>query len=126
LTGASGRYPRTHRLLAATEYQNVFRSCRRKAANRYMSVLAIPNSLAHARLGTAVSIRSVGGAVRRNRIKRVIRESFRQHQELLSGWDVVVVVRPGIARQSNSRLFSVLENHWRTIADHAHTGPATD
>jgi ribonuclease P protein component len=126
LTGATGRYPRTHRLRAATQYQKVFRQRKCKASDRYMSVLAIPNLLGYARLGTTVSIRNAGGAAPRNRIKRLIRESFRQHQDMLVGWDLVVLVRPGIAARSNAQVFDALQNHWRTIASHAHTGPDTD
>ena len=113
-------------MLAAAEYQKVFRRCQRKAASRYLTVLALANSLGHARLGTTVSIRNAGGAVQRNRIKRLIRESFRQHQEMLAGWDLVVVVRPGVATRSNQELVGTLEHHWRKIAQHAHTDSDTD
>jgi ribonuclease P protein component len=126
LTGATGRYPRTHRLLTAAQYQKVFRQCKCKASDRYMSVLAIPNSLGYARLGSAVSLRNAGGAVPRNRIKRLIRESFRQHQHMLAGWDLVVLVRPGLAARSNAQVFRALQDHWHTIANHAQTGPDTD
>ena len=125
MTGAPARYPRTHRLLAAPQYQRVFRQCQCKAAGRFITVLALSNSLGHARLGTTVSIRNAGGAVQRNRIKRLIRESFRQHQDMLAGWDLVVVVRPGVAARSNRQLFNALETHWRTIAQHAHTDSDT-
>ncbi|HTA05904.1 MAG TPA: ribonuclease P protein component, partial [Solirubrobacteraceae bacterium] len=57
-----------------------------------------PNpSTAQPRLGLSVS-RKVGGAVERNRVKRLLREAFAQHEDgLLSGQDVVVVARPSAA-----------------------------
>jgi ribonuclease P protein component len=125
LSGLKARYPRTHRLLAAAQYQRVFRDCEVKSSDRFMTVLAVSNGLPHSRLGTAVSIRNAGNAVERNRIKRLIRESFRVHQDMLAGRDLVVLVRPGIASRSNQQLFNALETHWQKIAAHAHTGPAT-
>lgn len=59
-----------------------------------LTLHALPNGLGFPRLGMSVS-RKVGTAVRRNRIRRLIRESFRllQH-DLPQGYDLVVVVRP--------------------------------
>ena len=57
-------------------------------------VVAIRNTLGHARLGISIG-RKVGTAPVRNRIKRLLRESFRMMQhDWPSGYDVVVVVRP--------------------------------
>ena len=57
-------------------------------------IYALPNDLGHSRLGLSVS-RSVGTAPRRNRIKRLIRESFRLMQhDLPRGYDLFVIVRP--------------------------------
>jgi ribonuclease P protein component len=122
----SARYPRAYRLLTATQYQGVFRRCERKTGDALISVLAVANGLDHARLGTAVSVKAAGSAVQRNRIKRLIRESFRLHQAMLRGEDLVVLVRPGISALSNRVIIRTLDNHWRTIAAHAHTASATD
>ncbi len=57
-------------------------------------VFATPNQLSHPRLGLSVS-RRVGTAVKRNCIKRLLRESFRLMQhDLPRGYDLVIVVRP--------------------------------
>lgn len=50
-----------------------------------------------ARLGITAS-RKVGGAVIRNRIKRLVREFFRQYRHrIVPARDVLVIVRPGTA-----------------------------
>jgi ribonuclease P protein component len=59
-----------------------------------LKVFALSNGLHHARLGLSVS-RRVGTAPRRNRIKRLLRESFRLMPLNRSlGYDLVIVVRP--------------------------------
>lgn len=44
------------------------------------------------RLGLTAT-RKVGGAVVRNRTRRLVREAFRRHRELIGRWDVVVNIR---------------------------------
>ncbi len=71
-----------------------------------------------ARLGLAVAKKHVRRAVDRNRIKRLVRESFRQHQPQLKGLDLVVLVKPGIHKADNPALFSSLETHWQRLGKH--------
>lgn len=56
-------------------------------------VYGLPNDLGHPRLGLTVS-RKVGNAVRRNAIKRRLREAYRHTRHDLPATDLVVVVRP--------------------------------
>jgi len=81
------------RLRGRGSFVNVFEGRARRQAGP-LSIHARPNGLSHPRLGISVS-RRVGSAVRRNRIKRRLREAFRLDQHRGSrGYDVVVVVRP--------------------------------
>lgn len=68
-----------------------------KAQSRYFLLLCLPTSASdgRTRLGVVASKR-VGGAVERNRSKRLIREVFRLHyDDFPHAADVVVVARPG-------------------------------
>lgn len=56
-----------------------------------------------ARLGLVVAKKHLKRAVDRNRFKRLVRESFRSHQEQLAGLDVVVLARNGAIRSIRSR-----------------------
>lgn len=62
-----------------------------KVNGRFMTMFVAPNTVGYARLGVAAT-RRIGGAVIRNRAKRIIRELFR-HQKPTAGLDVVVVPR---------------------------------
>ncbi len=78
------------------------------------TVLYKRNPGAQARLGLAISGKQCRGAVARNRLKRVIRESFRLHREALAGLDLVVINHAPAARASNKALFDSLDGHWQT------------
>jgi len=86
-------FPRSHRLRAKANFAAVF-DAGVKQSRGPLVALARPNALGHPRIGLSVP-RRVGTAVRRNRIKRLLRESFRLMQhDLPRGYDFVVVVRP--------------------------------
>jgi ribonuclease P protein component len=91
------RSPNRGRLSRSAEFERVYRQGR-STANRHLVLYTFPNpSAERPRLGLSVS-RKVGGAVERNRVKRMLRESFaRVEGELRSDQDVVVVARPSAA-----------------------------
>nr|VFJ44213.1 MAG: ribonuclease P protein component [Candidatus Kentron sp. DK]VFJ64417.1 MAG: ribonuclease P protein component [Candidatus Kentron sp. DK] len=115
---ASVRLPRHLRLRRKRDYARVFAEPFR-SSDRTVTVLAIANGRDIPRLGLAISKRWLSRAVARNRIKRLIRESFRAHQDRLRGWDVVVISRSGItdvgAGMPSVDFFRALERHWDKI-----------
>lgn len=94
MTVPDQRFPAQFRLRRPAEFDTVFRR-RRSASDEIIVVYGCENGLEHARLGLSVS-RKVGGAVVRNRWKRLIREAFRINRtNLPAGLDLVVVPRSG-------------------------------
>jgi ribonuclease P protein component len=108
--------PRSSKLLKPSEFKRVFvRNA--SSTDRCFRVLARPSLAGGMRLGMAVSKKVDKTAVGRNRIKRVIRESFRHWRAGLSpdtgvALDIVVLARPASATICKEQLFSSLEKHW--------------
>jgi ribonuclease P protein component len=110
---ASGnRFGRENRLLDAAAFSRVFAKATR-SRDRLFTVLCRPNEAGIARLGLAISKKHCRRATARNRIKRAIRESFRERQVLLSNLDIVVINQAAAATANNQELFASLETHWR-------------
>lgn len=78
-------------------------------------MLALANDLGHPRLGMAISRKNVRRAVKRNLIKRQLRESFRLQQAIIGDFDVVVLARPGVDRLPRHELREQINECWRKI-----------
>jgi len=94
----------------------------RRSADGCFVVIAAANGGTMPRLGLAIAKRRLGRAVDRNRVKRIVRESFRHHAAELPAVDIVVLARSGLAERDNARLFDSLARHWRRLATDATRG----
>lgn len=78
-----------HRLDKPSQYKAVFSNATRAHAGVFF-IRSCDNRCGVPRLGLAFSVRAAGKAVARNRLKRLVRESFRRHKNNLPGRDYVV------------------------------------
>ena len=115
---SAARSARRARLTSAGAFRKVFERPWR-STDCCFSVLARPNELDYSRLGLAISKKSLKTATERNRVKRVVRESFRARTVDVGGFDVVVVGR-SLEGCDNARLRESLDQHWIRLARHAH------
>lgn len=96
-------FGKASRLLNAGDYKAVFDDAQLKASNRNVLFLAKTNGMSYSRLGLVIAKKNVRLAVQRNRIKRLLRESFRA-QHGTQGIDIVVLARRGLDNIENPEL----------------------
>jgi len=104
-------FARSVRLTQALQYRQVFANPIR-TVDRYFTLLATSNNTDGARLGLAVSKKSIRKASGRNRIKRQIRESFRHTRIQLPAIDIVVMAKFGAEKIPSLQIRNSLEQHW--------------
>ncbi|SEI44781.1 ribonuclease P protein component [Azotobacter beijerinckii] len=109
-------FGREKRLLVPRQFKAVFDSPTAKVPGKHVLLLARPNDLEHPRLGLVIGKKSVKLSVGRNRLKRLIRDSFRLNQDSLAGWDVVVVARKGLGELENAEVTQQFGKLWKRLA----------
>jgi ribonuclease P protein component len=107
-------FPKKNRLLIPSEYQRVFKQGRKQRGPLFTFVCCA-NGGQQARLGVAIAKKHVRLAVGRNKIRRIIRETFRHHQTVLKGVDIVVITQKALHELSNTNLHKDLNQQWQIL-----------
>ncbi|MFT6790846.1 MAG: ribonuclease P protein component [Cellvibrionaceae bacterium] len=107
-------FPKDKRLLNGRDFDAVFSDTNLRASSRFLLMLAKKNEAQKPRLGLVIAKKHIRLAVARNRVKRLIRESFRQQQRLGS-IDVIVLARKGLDNLDNAQVQHQLQRLWLRI-----------
>ena len=107
-------FSHTARLSQPNHYRRVFDSPKYKVSSGAFLLLATPGATQSSRLGVVVAKKNIRRAVRRNRIKRLVREKFRHHP-LGHAVDLVVLARSGADQLDNPGLWQELDRLWLAL-----------
>lgn len=103
------------RLRSKLQFDAVYAGGRR-IDDRLFGLRVKPNGLGHPRIGLAVAIKTAGNAVLRNRLRRLIRESFRLAQHELPAVDIVVAAKFPAREAPADALRASLATLWKRVA----------
>ncbi|MBX3702140.1 MAG: ribonuclease P protein component [Steroidobacteraceae bacterium] len=102
------------KLGTAAEFERA-RKSRERHTDAFFIVQCADNALGRARLGMAVGARAIGNAVGRNRLRRLIRESFRVNRPTLPPLDLFVTARAAARAAGNREIAASLDRLWQDI-----------
>lgn len=75
------------------------------------------NDQGEARIGFVIAKKKIPTAVARNRVRRVVRESFRQQRNNLGGIDIIILGQGNAGSVANLELFTSLSRHWQNLQE---------
>ncbi|MDB9949154.1 ribonuclease P protein component [Porticoccaceae bacterium] len=109
-------FGKNKRLLKSSDYKEVFDDNSVRVAHPNLLILSEPNGTETSRLGLVIGKKNVPTAVARNKIKRVVRETFRL-TELPVAVDLVFLARKDLGKLSSTELATLITQSWgRLIA----------
>jgi len=103
------------RLRSKLQFDALYASGKR-VDDRFFGLRVRPNGLGFPRIGLAVAVKTAGNAVKRNRLRRLIRETFRLAQHELPAVDIVVAAKFPAAEAPAATLRASLATLWQRVA----------
>lgn len=95
-------FPTRARLLQSSDFDVVFKQNKFRVSTPGFLILTRKNDFTYSRLGMIINKRTIPTSVKRNLIKRIVREAFRHAQ--LGGLDTVVLARPPANNDTRKQL----------------------
>lgn len=111
------RLQRCNRLKSQSEFSQVFNRTQYKSNSNWFTIIAVESHLLYPRIGIIVGKKKIQKANRRNRIKRIVRESFRYNQSHLNGLDCVVIAKTAANSLTNSDVRVNLDKLWNILVN---------
>lgn len=112
-------FPRHRRLLNAGDYRRVFEQAEFKVSDQHVLILARPSLHDHSRLGLVIAKKGIKLAVHRNRVKRIVRDSFRSlcspTNEFPVALDIVILSRKGLGELDNDTVHRLISKQWSRL-----------
>lgn len=102
------------RLVNPDDFKRVF-SKGRRVHQPPLSLVYVVNGLAHSRIGLAIGKRLARRAIERNRVKRLVRESFRVRKQEVEGMDCVFYLNGSTTQLSNAALRGLIDRLWQKV-----------
>ncbi len=111
---SSQEFSKEVRLLKPAHFEDVF-SDATPAVSPQLTALAKKTTLKKSRLGITIPKKRVKKACDRNRVKRIIRESFRKRKDDFPNIDIVIIGKSGLDKLDNAEIFLLLEKLWKKL-----------
>lgn len=109
-------FPKDSRLLCSADYGRVFDNVEFRVSTKHFLVLAKTNQNLGLRLGIIVAKKHVKLSVQRNRVKRLIRESFRTTNHSIENLDMVVLAKQGTGKKNNPDCLAEINSLWKKLS----------
>jgi ribonuclease P protein component len=108
-------FNKTRRLLTKHDFSCVFDGATRLRSAEF-TMLFCKNTCGQARLGLVLSKKVIAKAHDRNRVKRLLRESFRLNKHL-PAVDVVILARPAVLKTPPQQIRTQLDKLWDALSE---------